>query len=135
MMNKRKLVAAVRSALPQDHESKNTDLTTLGVKWFVGMRSGRGLQLSDKGNLAFMMADIEYCDRPIPQWGMYDVVFAMELQRRIPCPYYIHTGPQGEGVPSTPSIRLFDLGVVTWLDLQGGILEYLNSIKQAEAFK
>ncbi len=135
-MNKNQIIRAVRDSLPQEHPDRGQTVTQLAGLWFKAMRSGRGLQLSDSGHSAFIDADIEYADRSIPQWGVYDMVFGMQLQLRIPCPYYIHSGLHPtEGGSGRPQIRLFDLSVVTWLDLHGSVLEYINSRKRVEDFK
>ena len=129
MMSKQQLVAAVHSALPDDHPCKALSRDDLIAQWFVGMRSGRGLHLTQQGNSAFLDADIEYADRIIPYAqhtpGFHDVHFTSILKQKLQCPYYLHTGVTG----TTPTIRLFDLSLVTWIDLHGGIVEYVKQIQ------
>jgi hypothetical protein len=130
MMNKQQIVVAIARALPDSHESKNLAYDELLSAWFIGMRSGRGLQLTDQGNKAFTDANIEYADRKISysleSAGLHSVHFTNRLRQKMPCPYYLHTGII-DGA-NAPSIRVFDLSVVVWIDLHGGVAEYLKTL-------
>lgn len=144
-MNKLDIVRAVRSALPSDHSAYTLSDDNLISSWFVSKRSARGLQLSEAGYSAFTAAEIEYADRKIEYSRKTIMIhndFTLELSRKLHCPYYLHnsetTGnyelPAGYILDSThkqtasvPMIRLYDTRLVTWIDIAGGIGEYISS--------
>lgn len=110
--------------------------------WFVTNR-GNGLQLTTEGDIAFRQSDIEYYDRPL-DWpnipGSALIIIPdiahnkVELSRKITCPYYIHEDKKivEENNKLIEKfyhyIRLYDESLTVWIDLRGGITNYLKNV-------
>lgn len=139
---KLKLVTVILNELPENSPYHSLSHEEIQKCWFVTNR-GDGLQLTNDGNKAFQDADIEYYDRPL-NWPnilqsslviMTDVAKnKVELSRKITCPYYIFQDKKivTENNKSVEKyyhyIRLYDERLTVWIDLRGGIEEYLKSV-------
>ena len=99
-------------------------------KWWMTVRSDRGLRLTDMGDLSFRHAEIEFYE--------YDLTIAKEqslhatmldLSKKLKCPYYL--GARKETNKKTqPYVRLYDSRVAVMVSLYGNIMDYLKSIKE-----
>jgi hypothetical protein len=132
-MNKRKslkeiITEAVMAELPDTFaEEKATPVDKLLFKWW---QSGRqeGLRLTDYGDLAFRMAEIEFyqydlASKPDTQYHAW----VMELNKKIKCPYFM--GVHKDGKKSKPYIRFYDSKIAMMVSLYGNVNEYLDSIQ------
>ena len=132
-MNKRKslkeiITEAVLAELPAMFvEERSVPVDKLLFKWW---QSGRqeGLRLTDYGDLAFRMAEIEFyqydlTSKPDTQYHAW----VMELNKKIKCPYYM--GVNKDGKNSKPYIRFYDSKVAMMVSLYGNVNDYLDSIK------
>jgi len=96
-------------------------------RWWM---SGRleGLRLSDEGERAFTLAQIEYyiCPYTNSQQSWYSFIIA--CNKKITCPYYLGTR-KIENKKSQPYIKLYDSKIAMMINLYGNLEEYLNSVK------
>jgi len=91
--------------------------------WYTGRRDG--LRLTDNGDQAFQLANIEYHNHTFVQSGMSFNSFILELNKKIKCPYYIGVNKE----TNILYIRLYDSKISMMLALYGSLREYLESIK------
>jgi hypothetical protein len=122
------ITEAVAKELPDElREERDSPVDGLLFKWWQTGRQ-EGLRLTDYGDLAFRMAEIEFYQ--------YDLVtrpadthhaWVIELNKKIKCPYYI--GVNKDGKKSKPFIRLYDSKIAMMVSLYGNVNEYLDSIK------
>lgn len=99
-------------------------------KWWMTVRSDRGLRLTEIGDLSFRMADIEFYDFDFSfekEVGMHSII--LELSKKIKCPYYLGV-KKSEGSKGKPYIRLYDSRIAILVNLYGNISDYLKSIKE-----
>lgn len=96
-------------------------------RWWM---SGRleGLRLSDEGEQAFTLAQIEYytCPYTNSQQSWYSFIIA--CNKKIACPYYLGSR-RLENKKNEPYIKLYDSKVAMMINLYGNLEDYLNSIK------
>ncbi len=122
------VTVAVAKELPDElKEERETAVDTLLFKWW---QSGRqeGLRLTDYGDLAFRMAEIEFYQYDLkPQPANSYHAWLMELTKKIKCPYFI--GVNKDGKKSKPFIRFYDSKIAMMVSLYGNVNEYLDSIK------
>jgi hypothetical protein len=121
---KRRITKAVLEQIPGDIE-----LTMAMKSWWLDIRNEGGLRLSDVGNKAFAIADIENFEFPFRLKKSTDTesVYSyqnlmLDLSQKIPCPYYI-----GRHKPSEPFIRIYDSKIAVMINLYGDIYEYLRN--------
>lgn len=99
-------------------------------KWWMTVRSDRGLRLTDIGDLSFRHAEIEFYEYDLTIDKSQSLHFTvLELSKKIKCPYYLGARKQ-EGKKVQPYIRLYDSRVAVMVSLYGNILDYLKSIKE-----
>lgn len=99
-------------------------------KWWMTVRSDRGLRLTDAGDLAFKYAEIEYYDYKCKfEKGQSMHAIILELSKKIKCPYYLGVNKL-ENKKSEPYIRLYDSRIAVMVSLYGSITEYLKSLKE-----
>ena len=126
--HKQIITEAVAKELPHElNEERTTPTDDLLFKWWQTGR-GEGLRLTDYGDLAFRMAEIEFYQYDLatrPADGYYSWV--MELNKKIKCPYYM--GVNKDGKKSKPFIRFYDSKIAMMVSLYGNVNEYLDSIK------
>lgn len=85
--------------------------------WFTP--SSPSLRLTDKGENAFRLADIEYYEFDWPaHWKFSMLNILLKLGQRIRCPYYISTFKK---------IRVYDNNIAIMMKLHGGVFEYITS--------
>ena len=132
-MSKRKtlketITEVVLAQLPDslNHE-KIIPVDKLLSRWWMTGRQD-GLRLTDTGDLAFRMAEIEFYQydlklKPETQYHAY----ILELNKKIKCPYYM--GVNKDGKKSFPYIRFYDSKIAMLVSLYGNVNEYLDSIK------
>jgi hypothetical protein len=132
-MSKRKtlketITEVVLAQLPDslNHE-KIIPVDKLLSRWWMTGRQD-GLRLTDTGDLAFRMAEIEFYQydlklKPETQYHAY----ILELNKKIKCPYYM--GVNKDGKKAFPYIRFYDSKIAMLISLYGNVNEYLDSIK------
>ena len=108
-------------------EERESTVDSLLFKWWQTGR-GEGLRLTDYGDLAFRMAEIEFyqyelTSKPINSYHQW----VMELNKKIKCPYFM--GVNKDGKKSKPYIRFYDSKIAMMVSLYGNVNEYLDSIK------
>ena len=122
------ITVAVAKELPDElREERETPVDNLMFKWWQTGRQD-GLRLTDYGDLAFRMAEIEFYQYGLkPQPASTYHAWLMELTEKIKCPYYI--GVNKDGKKSKPFIRFYDSKIAMMVSLYGNVNEYLDSIK------
>ena len=122
------ITEAVAKELPDElREERESTVDSLLFKWWQTGR-GEGLRLTDYGDLAFRMAEIEFYQyeltaKPINSYHQW----VMELNKKIKCPYFM--GVNKDGKKSKPYIRFYDSKIAMMVSLYGNVNEYLDSIK------
>jgi hypothetical protein len=99
-------------------------------KWWMTVRSDRGLRLTDAGDLAFRYAEIEFYDYKYKfekNQSIHSII--LELSKKIKCPYYLGVNKL-DNKKSEPYIRLYDSRIAVMVSLYGSIPEYLKSLKE-----
>ena len=128
MRTKQEIAAAVRGALPPQHEDAQYTPDQLVGRWFMSKRVGNGLELTAGGDSAFRSADIEHAERALEyntaSWEIYSAI-SRKLKQRIPCPYFLFQ--HGEQRSTVTHIRIYDTGFAMWIDLHGGIRGFLET--------
>lgn len=122
------ITVAVAKELPDElKEERETPVDSLLFKWWQTGRQ-EGLRLTDYGDLAFRLAEIEFYQYDLkPQPASTYHAWLMELTKKIKCPYYI--GVNKDGKKSKPFIRFYDSKIAMMVSLYGNVNEYLDSIK------
>jgi hypothetical protein len=98
------------------------------TKWWFTGRSG-GLRLTERGDQAFRLAEIEFYEYEIPA-GSISVTyhsFVLQLSKKLNCPYYIDidvNNKKGKFI-----IRLYDSRIAMMVSLYGNLKDYLESVK------
>ena len=132
-MSKRKtlketITEVVLAQLPDSlNQEKIIPIDKLLFKWWMTGRQD-GLRLTDTGDLAFRMAEIEFYQyelklQPETQYHAY----ILELNKKIKCPYYM--GVNKDGKKSFPYIRFYDSKIAMMMSLYGDLESYLASVK------
>lgn len=122
------ITEAVAKELPDElSEERTAEVDSLLFKWWQTGRQD-GLRLTDYGDLAFRMAEIEFYQydliaRPADTYHTW----VMELNKKIKCPYYM--GVNKDGKKNKPFIRFYDSKIAMMVSLYGNVNEYLDSIK------
>jgi hypothetical protein len=122
------ITEAVAKELPDElSEERISPVDGLLFKWWQTGRQD-GLRLTDYGDLAFRMAEIEFYQydliaRPADTYHTW----VMELNKKIKCPYYM--GVNKDGKKNKPFIRFYDSKIAMMVSLYGNVNEYLDSIK------
>jgi hypothetical protein len=99
-------------------------------KWWMTVRSDRGLRLTDIGDMSFRYADLEFYEYKLTMDKEQSMYFnILELSKKIKCPYYLGVN-KIEGKKSEPYIRLYDSRIAIMISLYGNILDYLKSLKE-----
>lgn len=118
---KYQITEIVLSEIPEHMRDKDVTIDDLLFKWWQTGRQD-GLRLSDAGNDAFKLADIEYFDFEFKQENQSWHSFLLEINKKIKCPFYL-------GKDKKPYIRLYDSKIAMLLTLYGSLNDYLESIK------
>lgn len=96
------------------------------TKWWFTGRSG-GLRLTERGDQAFKLAEIEFYDYEIPTEKISTTYhsFVLQLSKKINCPYYLDVNTKkGKFI-----IRLYDSRIAMMVSLYGNLKDYLESIR------
>lgn len=133
-MNKRKttkeiLTEAILEELPSEYHTELIGPVDrlLFDWWFTGRQDG--LRLTDAGDLAFRLAQIEFYQvelGSLKQSGSW-YSFLLDLSKKIKCPYYL--GFNKVEAKNKPYIRLYDSKIAMMINLYGSLEEYLSSAK------
>lgn len=95
--------------------------------WWLTKRSPNGFQLAGPGKLAFTIAEIEYEDRVLDCTNTTVFAVERELNKKIKCPFYVEHNTQ-QLTYRHAVVRLYDAKIANWIDLLGGISDYLRSV-------
>lgn len=133
---KKQITAAVLKNLPDRLQDSQTVEEAMN-KWWLNIRNEGGLRLSDLGDSMFRTAEIEFFDYDIFSADQKNNQFAskswlnfvLELNNKIPCPYYIH---KQNGVAK---IRIYDSKVAILISLHGNIFSYIKATKSRKSYK
>ena len=101
---KRRITKAILEQIP----NCDIDLDRAMKTFWLDIRNEGGLRLSDVGEQAFKVADIEN--------------LMLDLSQKLPCPYYI-----GRKKPSEPYIKIYDSKIAMLINLYGDIYDYLRN--------
>ena len=96
--------------------------------WWQNPRTSGGLRLTSVGDLSFRYAGLEYHDHDFKQTKKSYYQFALDLDRKIKCPYYIDVNKNSEGKVKS-FIRLYDDRISMMLALYGDLDSYLDSVR------
>lgn len=140
---KSSVISVILKELSSDSPYHTMSNDEIQSKWFVTKRREDGLQLTPDGDTAFIEADIEYYERPLP-WPQIPAPLLkfdsrvsqlkLELLKKITCPYYVYEDRRmveenGKSLEQCCHIiRLYDDSLTVWIDLRGGIEDYLKSV-------
>lgn len=119
------ITEAVLEQLPK----QSSDIEEIIFQWWMTGRQ-EGLRLSDMGDTAFRLAEIEFYTFPadkIPAGSWYH--FMIDLNRKIKCPYYLSVTKEA-GKKGEPFIRIYDGKIATLLSIYGNLKDYLDSVKR-----
>jgi hypothetical protein len=117
---KTRITAAVLATTPTtlNREVHSTIDQVIAKWWQTGRQDG--LRLTEFGDIAFQIAEIEFGDVPIKKIDPGEwYIFLLELSRKITCPYYIDKW----------TVRLYDSKIVMLITLYGSLEQYLSVIK------
>ena len=122
------ITEAVAKELPDAfREERETPIDNLLFKWWQTGRSD-GLRLTDYGDLAFRMAEIEFYQYDLQAIKSVNYhSWVMDLNKKIKCPYFM--GVNKDGKKNKPFIRFYDSKIAMMVSLYGNVNEYLDSIK------
>lgn len=121
---KRRITKAILEQIPGQ-----IDLEMAMKTWWLDIRNEGGLRLSDAGDQAFKVADIESFEFPFRLKKITDTeaiysyqTLMLDLSLKVPCPYYI-----GRHKPNEPFIKIYDSKIAMMINLYGDIYEYLRN--------
>ncbi len=122
---KRRITKAILEQLP----NSGIDLEKAMKTFWLDIRNEGGLRLSDAGEQAFKVADIETFEFPfrLKRITDKDAIYTyqnlmLDLSLKLPCPYYI-----GRKKPTEPFIKIYDSKIAMMVNLYGDIYEYLRN--------
>lgn len=124
---KEKITEAVLNQIPAEQRAEfNWALKV----WWVNKRKTGGLRLTDLGDFSFRIADIEKFNFPLVtkkqlESDMNWDQFLLELNYKIPCPYYVDAKK-----PKEPILRVYDSKIAMLISLYGTVQEYLEQTKR-----
>jgi len=124
---KLKITQLVLQQIPKDLNydlsGRSTPFDLITKWWFTG-RSG-GLRLTERGDQAFKLAQIEFYDYSVGEVSATFHSFALQLSKKIACPYYLDVNTKKGSL----LIRLYDSRVAMMVSLYGNLKDYLESVK------
>lgn len=126
MNNKEKITKIIFDSLPEYNPWREKSLDKLVSDWWMTKRSSSCYRLSDTGNHAFQLADIQGYEFPLKLTDkeQYTKLFNRGLlSKKINCPYFI--GLKNQKAQSA-YIIVYDSKVAMMITLYGTVLEYLN---------
>lgn len=128
--DKYKITASVAKLCPPPINTMSVD--ELCSLWWVTKRSTNGLQLTTSGHTAFTMVGMEYTDKNIDLDEVATANLYFQLNKKIGCPFHIMPI---EIKKSHLTVRLYDDRLANWIELVGGLSDYLRSIEPNYAHK
>lgn len=122
---KKKITKAILEQIPDSQIDLNMAMKT----FWLDIRNEGGLRLSDTGEKAFKVADIENFEFPfrLKRITDKDAIYSyqnlmLDLSLKLPCPYFI-----GRHKPNEPFIKIYDSKIAMMINLYGDIYEYLRN--------
>ena len=128
MANRKTKKQMITEAVLEHLPNQSVDIEDTIFQWWMTGRQ-EGLRLTDIGDTAFRLAEIEFYTFPadkIPAGSWYH--FIIELNRKIKCPYYLSVTTEA-GKKGEPFIRIYDGKIATLLSIYGNLKDYLESVK------
>jgi hypothetical protein len=129
MKNKSKIAItkAIYNNLPSDNPFKDIPLEKLIFQWWWTGRSTEGLRLSEAGNQACSLIDLEYFDFQFPLSAEAHPYIGVTLGKALKCPYYIGFNNR---FYKSAYIRVYDSKIAMLITLYGGMKDYIESVKK-----
>jgi len=127
-MTKLKLKEIITLSILKELDDGSWTYDDAMTKWWMTMRNEQGLRLTEMGDLAFRLAQIEFYNYDFNvelDSGWHG--FILDMNKKIKCPYYIGVNKDKE--KKQPFIRLYDSKIAMMVGLYGNITDYLKSIK------
>lgn len=123
--SKSKITDVVLKQLPSDYVVTKEEAMK---KWWYFWRAGSGLRLTELGDTALTLANIESvnCDFKNPTNNREGLnAMMLKLNKKMPCPYYIFRETSSNGV----KIRLYDSKVAMMVTLYDDVFKYIDLLK------
>jgi hypothetical protein len=99
------------------------------VKWWQTGRRSDGLRLTEIGDMAFRLGEIEFYQYDFIPKAMENYhSYILDLNKKIKCPYFLGVN-RVQGKKNQPYIRLYDSKIAMLISLYGTLDEYLKSVK------
>jgi hypothetical protein len=117
------VINQIPKELNYDVDGKVGAIDLLTKWWFTG-RSG-GLRLTERGDQAFKLAQIEFYEYSVGQVSATFHSFTLQLSKKIACPYYLDVNTKKGALV----IRLYDSRIAMMVSLYGNLKDYLESVK------
>lgn len=117
-LSKEKITRAILDIVNPDYTKEHLDSCMLA--WWINIRKTGGYSLTETGHRMFTMADIEFYEIPV---NFYKGINGklLELDREIPCPFYIYLANKKEF-----KLKIYDSRIATMIILHGDIESYLS---------
>jgi hypothetical protein len=117
---KTRITIAVLAVTPTSlNREVNSTVDQVIAKWWQTGRQD-GLRLTEFGDIAFQIAEIECFVAPIKKIDPGEwYIFLLDLSLKIKCPYYIDKG----------ALRIYDSKIAMLIALYGSLEQYLSVIK------
>ena len=96
--------------------------------WWVTKRSPSGFQLAGPGQLAFTLAEIEYDDKILDATNLSVFSIERDLNKKLRCPFWVEHNSRSDIKHRHAVVRLYDGRIANWIDLLGGVSDYLRSV-------
>lgn len=106
----------------------NHNLDEIINSWWM-TRKGEGLRLTVEGDKKFQEAQIEFFNMPLNVKHLSWNKFISDCGKKLDCPYFIGVNSSTELGKKEPFIRLYDSKIAMLVHLYGGIIDYLESVK------
>ena len=123
------ITQAVLNQIPPD-QNLYSGMTVDQVKsiWFYTMRQDEGLRLTTAGASAFELAGIESYLHPLNVKSVDTpwTSLVLELSKKMSCPYFLGVKVTNSRDYNGSYIRVYDDGISIWINLCGGIRDYLD---------
>lgn len=118
-LSKTKITQLVLKQIPNEGITFDNAIS----KWWYYFRESKGLRLTYEGNIYFILAGIKFTDIPVEvnlkEWNAR----LLELNKKLPCPYFIHN-EKGK-----PIIRVFDSKIAMCIMLYGDVFKYIKNLE------
>lgn len=122
--NKKKLTEIILINLPINSPWNDTSVDKLLFEWWATGRNSSNLRLTEKGKMAFELAQIEYFDFNLKLEKPQHTKFLLHVGKKLKSPYYF--GLKNQFYKSA-YIRVFDSKLAMLITLYGSFQEYLNT--------